>query len=82
MKPIPIEVNLIMFPSARAAARYIVAEEAKLGNARKENTIAKELKRCWSGASWEMYGRWLVESGVEQVVAVEEPLGDDKVQMQ
>ena len=60
MKAKPIQVNAIEFESARAAARYIVAQEAKLGYARKENTIAKELKRCWQGASWCMYERWLV----------------------
>ena len=60
MKAKPIQVNAIEFESARAAARYIVAQEAKLGYARKENTIAKELKRCWQGASWYMYERWLV----------------------
>ena len=52
-----------MFQSAREAARYIVGEEAKLGNERKENTVAKELKRCFpknGEHSWEMYGRWLV----------------------
>lgn len=66
----PINVNGQVFPSARAAARYIVAEEAALGNSRKENTIAKELKRCWQGASWTMYGKYLVN-------AVEEPSGDE-----
>ena len=60
MRARPIQVNAIEFESARAAARYIVAQEAKLGYARKENTIAKELKRCWQGASWCMYERWLV----------------------
>ena len=63
MNPIPIQVNDLVFPSAREAARYIVCEEAKLGFERKENTIAKELKRCFpknGGHSWEMYGRWLV----------------------
>jgi|CEGC01.1.fsa_nt_gi hypothetical protein len=62
MKSKPIIVNGVEYPSARAAARYIIAEEAKLGNVRKENTIAKELKRCWQGASWDMYGRWLVHA--------------------
>lgn len=63
MRSIPIQVNELVFPSAREAARYIVIEEAKLGNERKENTIAKELKRCFPKKgehSWEMYGRWLV----------------------
>jgi hypothetical protein len=63
MKSRPIEVNGEQFPSARAAARYIVAEEAKIGNTRKENTVAKELQRCFpenGGHSWEMYGKWLV----------------------
>ena len=62
MRARPITVNDKTFPSAREAARYIVAEEAKLGNTRKENTIAKELKRCWQGASWRMYGTWLVHA--------------------
>ena len=64
MNPIPIQVNETVFPSAREAARYIVDEEAKLGFERKENTIAKELKRCFTKNgehSWEMYGRWLVK---------------------
>lgn len=72
MKSKPVQVNDLVFPSARAAARYIVAEEAKLGNTRKENTIAKELKRCWAGDSWYMYETWLV-------TAVEEPSGDDSM---
>lgn len=64
MNPIPIQVNETVFPSTREAARYIVNEEAKLGFERKENTIAKELKRCFPKKgehSWEMYGRWLVK---------------------
>lgn len=63
MNPVPIQVKDLVFPSAREAARYIVDEEAKLGFERKENTIAKELKRCFpknGEHSWEMYGRWLV----------------------
>ena len=39
MKAIPIAVNGIVFPSARAAARYIVTEESKRGNGRKVNTV-------------------------------------------
>ena len=38
-----------------------------LGEVRKENTLAKELKRCWpknGGHSWLMYGRWTVKAGV------------------
>ena len=67
MRAIPIEVNGEMFPSARAAARYIVGMELMLGNERKENTVAKELKRCWpkNGAhNWVMYGRWSVKACV------------------
>ena len=67
MKALPIEVNGEMFPSARAAARHIVAMELMLGNERKENTIVKELKRCWpknGRHSWLMYGQWLVKAGV------------------
>ena len=63
MRPRPIQVNAIEFESARAAARYIVEQEEKLGNVRKENTVHKELKRCWpenGGACWYMYDRWLV----------------------
>ena len=66
MKSIPIQVNELVFPSAREAARYIVGEEAKLGFERKENTIAKELKRCFpknGEHSWSMYGKWLVKLG-------------------
>lgn len=63
MRAKPIEVNGVQYESARAAARYIVEQEAKLGNVRKENTIAKELKRCWQGACWHMYERWLVQQG-------------------
>ena len=66
MRSIPIQVNELVFPSAREAARYIVGEEAKLGNERKENTVAKELKRCFpknGGHSWEMYDKWLVSIG-------------------
>ena len=64
MRAIPIQVNETVFPSAREAARYIVDEEAKLGFERRENTVAKELKRCFpknGEHSWEMYGRWLVK---------------------
>ena len=67
MRAIPIEVNDLQFPSARAAAGHIVARELMLGEVRKENTIAKELKRCWpknGGHSWLMYGRWAVKSCV------------------
>lgn len=66
MKAVKIMVNNLVFDSARAAARYIVSEEAKIGNERKENTIAKELKRCFpknGGHSWEMYDKWLVSIG-------------------
>ena len=76
MKAIPIAVNGIVFPSARAAARYIVEQEALLGNMRKENTVHKELKRCWpenGGACWYMYDRWMVS---QVMIAVEaEALG-------
>ena len=60
MRARPIEVNGVVYESARAAARYIVEQEAKLGNVRKENTVHKELKRAWQGACWYMYERWLV----------------------
>ena len=68
MRAKPIAVNGVVHESARAAARYIVEQEAKLGYVRKENTVHKELKRCWQGASWYMYERWLVSQvmiGVE-----------------
>lgn len=67
MRAIPIQVNDLQFPSSRAAARHIVAMELMLGNERKENTVAKELKRCWpqnGGHSWLMYGRWSVKACV------------------
>ena len=63
MRARSIAVNGLQFESARAAARYIVEQEHKLGNARKVDTIAKELKRCWLGHSWHMYYRWLVITG-------------------
>lgn len=75
MKSIPIQVNKLVFQSAREAARYIVSEEAKLGNERKENTIAKELKRCFpknGEHSWEMYGKWLVKLGTAASEASED----------
>ena len=75
MKSIPIQVNDLVFPSAREAAKYIVGEEAKLGNERKENTIAKELKRCFpknGRYSWEMYGKWLVKLGTAASEASED----------
>lgn len=78
MNPIPIQVNDLVFPSAREAARYIVGEEAKLGFERKENTIAKELKRCFhknGEHSWEMYGRWLVKLGTATSEASEDHHG-------
>lgn len=71
MRSIPVQVNAIQFESARAAARYIVEQEAKLGYARKENTIAKELKRTFlknGGACWYMYERWVVK---QVIIAVE-----------
>lgn len=64
-----------MFISTHEAARYIVGEEAKLGNERKENTIAKELKRCFpknGGHSWEMYNKWLVKLGTAASEASED----------
>ena len=75
MKSIPIQVNETVFPSAREAARYIVGEELLLGYERKENTIAKELKRCFpknGEHSWEMYGRWLVRHAIELSEASED----------
>ena len=75
MKSIPIQVNDLVFPSAREAARYIVGEEAKLGFERKENTVAKELKRCFpknGEHSWSMYGRWLVKLGTATSEASED----------
>ena len=77
MNPIPIQVNDLVFPSAREAARYILCEEAKLGFERKENTIAKELKRCFpknGENSWEMYGRWLVRHASAASEASEDPI--------
>ena len=62
MRAKPIEVNGVVYESARAAARYIVEQEAKLGNVRKENTVHKELKRAWHGACWYMYERWMVNN--------------------
>ena len=67
MRAIPIEVNGRQFPSARAAARHIVAMELMLGNERKENTVVKELKRTFiknGSHSWAMYGRWAVKACV------------------
>ena len=67
MRAIPVEVNGLQFPSARAAARFIVDDELALGNARKEDTVAKELRRCWpknGEHSWRMYGRWMVKACV------------------
>lgn len=63
MRAKPIVVNGVQYESARAAARYIVEQEAKFGYVRKENTVHKELKRCWQGACWHMYERWLVQQG-------------------
>ena len=63
MRPKPVEINGVVYESARAAARYIVEQEALLGNMCKENTVHKELKRCWpenGGGCWYMYDRWLV----------------------
>lgn len=62
MRPIPIYVNGVKHPSAKAAARWIVANELKLGNEKKVNTIAKELRRCFKGASWKMYGKYEVKA--------------------
>ena len=65
MRARPIQVNGVLYESARAAARYIVEQEAKLGYERKENTIHKELKRTFpknGNHSWAMYDRYLVIS--------------------
>jgi len=81
MKANPIKVDKLNFPSTRAAARYIVAEEAKLGNVRKENTIAKELKRCFpknGGNSWPMYGKYVVMLGSAESEANEEGIDESK----
>lgn len=78
MRAKPIQVNKLVFPSAREAARYIVGEELLLGYERKENTIAKELKRCFpknGEHSWEMYGRWLVRYASATSEASEDPHG-------
>ena len=83
MRAIPIEVNGEIFPSARAAARHIVAMELMLGNIRKENTVAKELKRCWpknGGHSWSMYGRWSVKACVMIGPAAECSEGEGSMQ--
>lgn len=83
MRAIPIEVNGEIFPSARAAARHIVAGELEVGNSRKENTIVKELKRCWpknGSHSWLMYGRWLVKAGVMIGPAAERSEGEGSMQ--
>lgn len=75
MKAIPIQVNRLVFASTREAARYIVGEELLLGYERKENTVAKELKRCFpknGEHSWEMYGRWLVKLGTATSEASED----------
>ena len=77
MKAIPIQVNKLVFASTREAARYIVGEELLLGYERKENTIAKELKRCFpknGEHSWEMYGRWLVRHASATSEASEDKL--------
>jgi len=69
MKARPVSVNGKIFPSARAAARYIATEETKWGNVRKENTIAKELKRTFpenGGACWYMYDRWMVNNVIPE----------------
>ena len=71
MRAKPIAVNGVVYESARAAARYIVEQEAKLGNVRKENTVHTELKRAWpenGGACWYMYERWLV---TQVMIAIE-----------
>ena len=84
MRAIPISINNREFPSARAAARYIVAEELRLGNDRKENTIVKELKRCYpknGGHSWLMYGRWLVKCGIADTAA-ERSEGEDSMKQE
>lgn len=84
MRAIPIEVNGHQFPSARAAARYIVAEELGLGNERKENTIVKELRRCYpknGGHSWLMYGRWLVKYVIADTAA-ERSEGEDSMEQE
>ena len=84
MRAIPISINNRQCPSARAAARYIVAEEQLLGNERKENTIVKELKRCYpknGGHSWLMYGRWLVKCGIADTAA-ERSEGEDSMKQE
>ena len=65
MNPVEIRVNRLEFPSCKAAARYIVEEEAKVGNEKKVDTIAKELRRCIpknGDHSWVMYDKYRVGS--------------------
>lgn len=58
----PVKIDGIEFPSCGAAAKYIVEEEAKVGELRSKATISKELRRYLQGlrGSWKMYGKYLV----------------------
>lgn len=58
----PVKIDGIEFPSCGAAAKYIVEEEAKVGEPRNKATISKELRRYLQGlrGSWKMYGKYLV----------------------
>lgn len=58
----PITVDGKLYPTAGAAAYYIVTEESKLGNTKNKATISKELRRFLQGKRepWEMYGRYTI----------------------
>ena len=57
-----ILVEGIVFPSCGSAAKWIVSQEAALGNIRNQDTISKELRRFLQGrkSAWKMYDRYQI----------------------
>ena len=57
-----VRVNGTLFPSCGHASKWIVDQEALLGNIRKKETISKELRRYLQGrkSEWDMYGLYSI----------------------
>jgi len=58
----PVTVDGKVFASSRKGAAYILDKELVLGNVKRKDTVAKELRRFVSGErpSWVMYGRYTI----------------------
>lgn len=56
----PITVDGVLFRSCKAAASYIVKQEAEIGAIRQLPTVSKELRRYLQGLrpAWKMFGKY------------------------